>query len=92
MKIPLCSLLAAAAGLMAGTTFATNPLVMDQFTADPTARGFYFPATAKSGGMRIGVAVADQPQGPFTPLASYIEGVSGIDPAVLIDRDGSAYV
>ncbi len=159
-----------AAGLLQATAaFATNPLIMDQFTADPTARVFegkiyiypshdikappeykgrpdwfvmedyhvfssenltdwkdhgvivtqtgvewtnptayamwapdcvfrdgkyyfYFPATAKSGGMRIGVAVADKPYGPFKPAASYIEGVSGIDPNVLIDKDGSAYM
>ena len=53
---------------------------------------FYFPATAKSGGFRIGVAVADTPYGPFKPLATYIEGVKGIDPGVLIDKDGSAYL
>jgi len=171
MKIPNRNLLAAGiAGLMlAGAASATNPLIMDQFTADPTARVFegrvyvypshdikappeykgrpnwfvmqdyhvfssanltdwtdhgviltqtgvqwtdptayamwapdcvfkdgkyyfYFPATAKSGGFRIGVAVADKPQGPFKPEPGYIEGVSGIDPVVLIDKDGSAYL
>jgi hypothetical protein len=161
--------LIAAGLLLASTAFATNPLIMDQFTADPTARVFegkiyvypshdikpppeyngrpnwfvmedyhvfssgnltdwtdhgvivkqtgvewtdptayamwapdcvykdgkyyfYFPATAKSGGFRIGVAVADKPYGPFKPEPSYIEGVSGIDPVVLIDKDGSAYM
>jgi hypothetical protein len=160
---------ACAAGLLQPTAFATNPLIMDQFTADPTARVFegkiymypshdikappeykgrpdwfvmedyhvfssdnltdwrdhgvivtqtgvewtnptsysmwapdcvfkdgkyyfYFPATAKTGGMRIGVAVAEKPYGPFKPVASYIEGVSGIDPNVLIDKNGSAYM
>lgn len=53
---------------------------------------FYFPAIAKSGGFKIGVAVADRPEGPFKPEANYIEGVNGIDPAVLIDKDGSAYL
>jgi hypothetical protein len=149
--------------------FATNPLVMDQFTADPTARlfegriyvypshdiheppgykgrkdwfvmedyhvfssdnltdwkdhgviltradvpwadqevyamwapdcifrdgkyYFYFPAIAKGGGRRIGVAVGDRPDGPFKPQPSYIEGVQGIDPHVLIDKDGSAWM
>ena len=158
-----------AALLLATAAFATNPLIMDQFTADPTARVFegkiyvypshdirpppeykgrpnwfvmedyhvfssenltdwkdhgvivtqtgvewadpkayamwapdcvfkdgkyyfYFPAMAKSGGFRIGVAVADTPYGPFKPLATYIEGVKGIDPGVLIDKDGSAYL
>jgi hypothetical protein len=53
---------------------------------------FYFPAIAKSGGFKIGVAVADKPEGPFKPEPGYIEGVSGIDPVVLIDKDGSAYL
>lgn len=149
--------------LSLSSAFATNPLIMDQFTADPTARVFggkiyvypshdiphspgkgrtnwfvmedyhvfssanltdwtdhgvilnqtnvpwlkrasfdmwapdcvakdgnyyfYFPA-----GGRIGVATADRPFGPFTPEAKPIEGVRGIDPCVLLDRDGSAYL
>src|SRR5688572_9108512 len=156
--------------LLATTAFATNPFVMDQFTADPTARVFegkvyvypshdirepagykgrpnwfvmedyhvfssdnltdwkdhgviltrndvawadpdayamwapdcvfkdgkyyfYFPAMAKGGGgMRIGVAIADKPYGPFQALATPIENVKGIDPGVFIDKDGSAYL
>ena len=155
--------------LQASAAFATNPLIMDQFTADPTARVFdgkiyvypshdikappqyhgrpnwfvmedyhvfssenltdwkdhgvlirqtevewadpaaysmwapdcvykdgkyyfYFPAIAKGGGFKIGVAVADKPDGPFKPVATSIEGVNGIDPSVLIDKDGSAYL
>lgn len=154
--------------LAAGTALATNPLVTDQFTADPSARVFegrvyvypshdilaeegkgrpgwfcmedyhvfssenlsdwtdhgvilrqtevawvrpdgyafwapdcverdgryyfYFPATAVEGGFRIGVAVADSPVGPFTPDPSPLEGVHGIDPCVLIDDDGTAYL
>jgi hypothetical protein len=175
MKIHLRHLLAAVAvgPLLATVGFATNPLITDQFTADPTARVFdgkiyvypshdikeppgytgrknwfvmedyhvfssenltdwkdhgvilkrsdvpwadqstyamwapdcvfkdgkyyfYFPTMAqgtdKSAGFRIGVAVADTPYGPFKPLATYIEGVRGIDPNVLIDKDGSAYL
>ncbi len=53
---------------------------------------FYFPAIAKSGGFQIGVAIADKPYGPFKPAATSIEGVKGIDPSVLIDKDGSAYL
>src|SRR5271157_1069870 len=132
------------------TAFATNPLIVDQFTADPTARVFegkvylypshdipvvpgkgrtgwfcmedyhvfssenltdwkdhgvivsqtnvdwvnptsysmwapdcvfkngkyyfYFPAGAKKGGFRIGVAVSDKPYGPFKPEPKPIEG------------------
>jgi hypothetical protein len=171
MKLSLRYLsLAGVTGLLQATAaFATNPLIMDQFTADPTARVFegklyvypshdikappgykgrpnwfvmedyhvfssenltdwtdhgvivtqtgvewadpaaysmwapdsvfkdgkyyfYFPAIAKSGGFRIGVAIADKPYGPFKPMPTFIEGVKGIDPSVLIDKDGSAYL
>jgi hypothetical protein len=57
---------------------------------------FYFPAVAqdtlKGKGMRIGVALADRPYGPFTPQAEPIPGVFGIDPCTLIDKDGQAYI
>ena len=56
---------------------------------------FYFPTMARKdmgGGFRIGVAVGDKPYGPFKPLPTPIEGVQGIDPGVLIDKDGSAYL
>jgi len=175
MKLtPHLRLIGSIAGLLlAARAFATNPLIMDQFTADPTARVFegkiyvypshdiaeppgytgrpnwfvmedyhvfssdnltdwkdhgvivtrndvpwadksayamwapdavfkdgkyyfYFPAVpqVKEGGpgFRIGVAIADKPYGPFKPLANYIDGVKGIDPGVLIDKDGSAYL
>lgn len=154
---------------LVNTALATNPLIMDQFTADPTARVFegkmylypshdippipgqtrtnwfcmedyhvfssenltdwkdhgvivsqtnvawanpkayslwapdcvfkngkyyfYFPGPAKEGrGFRIGVATADKPYGPFRPEPQPIEGVRGIDPCVLLDKDGSAYL
>jgi len=48
---------------------------------------FYFPA-----GGRIGVAIADRPYGPFKPEEQPINGVRGIDPCVLIDKDGTAYL
>jgi len=48
---------------------------------------FYFPT-----GGRIGVAVADKPYGPFKPEEKPIQGAGGIDPGVLIDKDGSAYL
>ncbi|MBR4242847.1 MAG: family 43 glycosylhydrolase [Bacteroidaceae bacterium] len=54
---------------------------------------FYFPNGPKSGrGFAIGVAVADRPEGPFTLEPEPIRGVSGIDPCVLVDRDGKAYI
>ena len=57
---------------------------------------FYFPATPRDTtggrGFRIGVAVADQPTGPFVPQAQPIADVRGIDPNVFIDHDGQAYL
>lgn len=56
---------------------------------------FYFPAIAKekiTRGMGIGVAVSDKPYGPFKPEPKPIEGVSGIDPNIFIDKDGQAYI
>ena len=54
---------------------------------------FYFPNAPKSGrGFAIGVATADRPEGPFKCEPEPIKGVSGIDPCVLVDDDGSAYI
>ncbi|NML64412.1 family 43 glycosylhydrolase [Hymenobacter sp. RP-2-7] len=57
---------------------------------------FYFPSTPRDTtdgkGFRVGVAVADQPTGPFVPQPLPIRGVHGIDPNVFIDRDGQAYL
>ena len=54
---------------------------------------FYFPDAPRQGqGFGIGVATADSPEGPFRPEAEPIKGVSGIDPCVLIDDDGQAYI
>jgi beta-xylosidase len=54
---------------------------------------FYFPNAPKTGrGFAIGVATADSPEGPFTLEQEPIKGVSGIDPCVLIDKDGQAYI
>jgi arabinoxylan arabinofuranohydrolase len=173
MKFPPLRLLAGIVGSLSATAFATNPLITDQFTADPTARVFegriyvypshdikeppgytgrpkwfvmedyhvfssdnltdwkdhgvivtrndvpwadknayamwapdavfkdgkyyfYFPAVPQvkenGPGFRIGVAIADKPYGPFKPMEAPIAGVKGIDPAVLIDKDGSAYL
>ncbi len=48
---------------------------------------FYFPV-----GGRIGVATADKPEGPYTVLDKPVEGMGGIDPTVLIDKDGQSYI
>lgn len=54
---------------------------------------FYFPNAPKSGrGFAIGVATADSPTGPFRIAAEPIRGVMGIDPCVLVDTDGNAYL
>lgn len=58
---------------------------------------FYFPTAAKDTvahgrGFTIGVAVADRPEGPYTPQQAPIKGVRGIDPNVFIDKDGQAYL
>ena len=53
---------------------------------------FYFPSQAKKGGFAIGVAIADNPEGPFIPEPEPIKGVNGIDPCVLQASDGNAYL
>lgn len=57
---------------------------------------FFFPANMKrelgGRGSRIGVAVSDDPGGPWTPREKPIEGIGGIDPGILIDKDGQAYI
>lgn len=54
---------------------------------------FYFPNAPKSGrGFAIGVATADSPIGPFKLETEPIKGISGIDPCVLVDTDGQAYI
>ena len=54
---------------------------------------FYYPNAPREGrGFAIGVAIADRPEGPYTPEKESIKGVGGIDPCVLIDDDGTAYL
>ncbi|KAF6839991.1 Xylosidase/arabinosidase 1 [Colletotrichum musicola] len=52
----------------------------------------YFPARDKQGIFRIGVAVSDKPEGPFTPDPEPIKGSYSIDPASYVDDDGQAYL
>ena len=52
----------------------------------------YFPARDKDLRFHLGVAVSDSPVGPFKPEDDYIKGSFSIDPAVLIDDDGAAYI
>jgi hypothetical protein len=57
---------------------------------------FYFPTVPKDTtdikGFTIGVAVSNDPDGPFVPQARPIANVRGIDPNVFIDKDGQAYL
>lgn len=52
----------------------------------------YFPARDSDGVFRIGVAVADKPQGPFRADPNYMTGSYSIDPCALVDDDGEAYL
>jgi len=57
---------------------------------------FYFPAHSKDTDFRsrarIGVAVAENPEGPYVPQPKPIENVIGIDPNIFIGHDGQAYL
>lgn len=52
----------------------------------------YFPAKRADGIFQIGVAVGDNPAGPFTAEPEAIAGSYSIDPAVFTDDDGSSYL
>jgi hypothetical protein len=51
----------------------------------------YFPAKRANGIFQIGVAIGDEPAGPFVPEPEPIEGSYSIDPAVFED-DGEFYM
>ena len=57
---------------------------------------FYFPVIEKDSVItrvrRIGVATSTSPTGPFKPEKNYIANIRGIDPNVLIDKEGQAYL
>ncbi len=52
----------------------------------------YFPLKDKTDIFRIGVAVSDKPEGPFTPMDAPMKGSYSIDPCVFCDDDGSYYM
>lgn len=52
----------------------------------------YFPARDKEGIFRIGVAVGDNPEGPFRAEPEAIPGSYSIDPCSFVDEDGQAYL
>jgi hypothetical protein len=51
----------------------------------------YFPLKDKTDIFRIGVAVSDKPEGPFTPMDAPIKGSYSIDPCVF-EEDGNHYM
>jgi hypothetical protein len=74
-----------------------NPASFSMWAPDCVERNgkyyFYFPANIKTGrGFGIGVAMADKPEGPYVSQPEPIANVRGIDPCVLIDKDGQAYI
>lgn len=76
-----------------------NPKAYSMWAPDCISRNgryyFYFPAAPDSTygrGFAIGVAVADNPEGPYVPQPMPIAKVRGIDPNVFIDKDGQAYL
>lgn len=52
----------------------------------------YFPLKDQNDIFRIGVAVADRPEGPFVPCDNPMKGSYSMDPAVFDDGDGSYYM
>lgn len=74
------------------------PWVSKQLWAPDAAQGkdgkfyLYFPARDKEGIFRIGVAVGENPEGPFKPDENYIPGSYSIDPASFVDEDGQGYL
>lgn len=52
----------------------------------------FFPAKDYNGIFKIGVAIGDKPEGPFTPQPEAIKNSFSIDPAVFKDDDGSYYM
>jgi len=52
----------------------------------------YYPLKDKNDIFRIGVAIADNPAGPFIPESDPIKGSYSIDPAVFLAPDGHHYM
>ncbi len=52
----------------------------------------YFPVKDKTDIFRIGVAISETPEGPFTPEPHPIIGSYSIDPCVFEDADGQHYM
>jgi hypothetical protein len=80
-----------------GLTLADVPWAGRQMWAPDAAEKdgkyyLFFPAKDKQDIFRIGVAVGDKPEGPFTAQPEAIKGSYSMDPAVFKDDDGSYYM
>jgi len=53
---------------------------------------FAFPARDMEGMFRIGMAIGDNPGGPFKAEPTYIKGSYSIDPCIFPDSDGKYYM
>ncbi len=53
---------------------------------------FYFPARAHDGLFKLGVAIGDNPEGPFQAEPEPMKGSYSIDPAVYADDKGEYYI
>jgi hypothetical protein len=52
----------------------------------------YFPLKDKNDIFRIGVAISNNPEGPFIPVANPIKGSYSIDPAILKEDNDDCYM
>ena len=52
----------------------------------------YFPLKDQNDIFRMGIAISDKPEGPFTALDDPMKGSYSIDPAVFKDDDGKYYI
>jgi hypothetical protein len=52
----------------------------------------FFPAKRPDGVFQIGVAISDNPEGPFIPEEEPIKGSFSIDPAIFCDDDSKYYL
>lgn len=52
----------------------------------------YFPLKDQTDIFRIGVAISDKPEGPFTPQEAPMKGSYSMDPCVFRDDDGTHYM
>ena len=52
----------------------------------------YYPHKDTTDKWRIGIAISNNPAGPFRDIGYPMEGITGIDPMIFIDDDGQAYI